>query len=197
MGRRVVFDAKYFDRYYEKDGTRVYDQAQIAHLGRGVMGMVRWLGGDVASVLDVGAGAGLWRAFFQMHEPHVRYASIDASEYACTRYGHDCRDIARWRGHERFDLIICQGVLPYLSDAEAKQAIENIAAMSCGFLYLEAITSRDLAEVCDKRKTDVEVRARSGEAYRHALAPHYTPLGLGLFYVSTGPLRFYDLELGS
>jgi SAM-dependent methyltransferase len=191
---REGFDAAYFERYYERGGTRVYGERQIANLARGVVGMVRWLGGDVESVLDVGAGPGFWRSFFQVEEPAVRYVSVDASAYACARYGHECRDIAQWRSSERFDLIVCQGVLPYLSDDDALRAIENIAAMTRGFLYLEAITLRDIDEVCDVSKTDVDVRRRPGDYYRHALTPHFTSLGLGLFYAKSGPLRFYELE---
>jgi hypothetical protein len=195
--RRMTFDAEYFDRYYERDGTRVYGARQVADLARGVVGMVRWLGGSVRNVLDVGAGPGFWRAFLEEHEPHVRYASIDSSAYACERYGHEQRDITRWRGAERFDLVVCQGVLPYLSDEDAKRAIDNIGAMTRGFLYLEAITARDVAEVCDTGKTDVRVWRRPGAFYRNALSSHFTQVGLGLFYARSGPLRFYELELAS
>jgi hypothetical protein len=172
----------------------VYDADQVAQLARGVLGMIRWLGGDVQSVLDVGAGAGFWRAHFRAHEPAVRYASIDASTYACERYAHEHRDITSWRGTERFDLVVCQGVLPYLDDLGAARAIENIAAMSRGFLYLEAITERDVRDVCDLDKTDVAVHLRPGSFYTDALAPHFVRLGCGLFYSKTGKLAFYELE---
>jgi SAM-dependent methyltransferase len=197
LRRREAFDASYFDRYYERGGTRVYGERQVEDLARGVLGMVRWLGGDVRSVLDVGAGPAFWRSFLETHEPGVRYTSVDASAYACERYGHEQRDIANWRSAERFDLIVCQGVLPYLSDDDATRAIHNIATMSRGFLYLEAITSRDIDEVCDIQKTDIEVSRRPGDHYRAALAPYFSSLGLGLFYAKSGPLRFYELERGA
>jgi SAM-dependent methyltransferase len=191
---QTAFDASYFERFYEHCGTRVYDGAQIAHLARGVLGMVRWLGGDVRSVLDVGAGAGFWGDYFAEHEPDVRYASIDASPYACARYGHLRRDIARFRSAERFDLVVCQGVLPYLDDDAARRAIDNLAAMAGAFLYLEAITARDVREVCDVDKTDVAVHLRPGSFYARALERHFVRLGCGLFYAKGGPLRFYELE---
>ena len=62
----------------------------------------------------------------------MRYVSTDASPYACQQYGHKLRDIAVWRGRDRFDLVVCQGVLPYLSDAQCAAAIENLAAMCRG-----------------------------------------------------------------
>src|SRR6185369_4070153 len=90
---RMSFDAEYFERFYERRGTRVYDAEQVANLASGVTSMIRWLGGDLRNVLDVGAGAGFWRQYLRTHEPQVHYASIDASPYACERYGHEHRDI--------------------------------------------------------------------------------------------------------
>jgi Methyltransferase domain len=188
------FDAAYFDRFYGSRKTRVHGPAEVARLARGVTGMIGWFGGELRSVLDVGAGAGLWRDWFAKHREGVRYLSTDVSAYACERYGHERRDVTRWRGRERFDLVICQGVLPYLPDEDAGRAIENIAAMCRGFLYLEAITVRDLMEVCDREATDVAVHVRSGAWYRERLDAHFTTLGCGLFYRQGGPLRFYELE---
>ncbi len=190
----MAFDAEYFERFYERRSTRVYDADQVSHLARGVTGMVRWLGGELRNVLDVGAGAGFWRSYFRAHEPQARYLSIDASPYACERYGHEHRDIARWRANERFDLIVCQGVLPYLTDEDAALAIENIGAMSRGFFYLEAITQRDVREVCDLDKTDVAIHPRPGAFYKDALERHFVRLGCGLWYSKTGRLGFYELE---
>lgn len=188
------FDADYFNRYYEREGSRVYGPAEIDRLARGVLGMIRWLGGEVQSVLDLGAGAGFLRDWFRTHEPATRYVSVDASAYACERYGHQRADIAGWRAKERFDLVVCQGVLPYLNDADAEAAIDNIGAMADGFFYLEAITARDLRDVCDTRKTDIAVHHRPGALYRAWVACHFVQLGCGLFYAKRGPLSFYELE---
>jgi SAM-dependent methyltransferase len=203
----MSFDAEYFERFYERRGTRVYDAEQVANLARGVTGMIRWLGGELRNVLDAGAGAGFWRQYLRANEPGVQYASIDASPYACERYGHEHRDIARWRGDPplrrpafggsvdvRFDLVVCQGVLPYLGDEDALRAIDNMAAMCRGFLYLEAITERDVRDVCDLDRTDVAVHLRSGDFYKRALGKHFVPVGCGLYYVKTGKLAFYELE---
>jgi predicted TPR repeat methyltransferase len=190
------FGPEYFDRYYESKATRVYGEREIARLARGVTGMIAWLGGDLRAVLDVGAGTGLWRDWFAAHKSRVRYLSTDVSTYACERYGHEQRDIARWRGRERFDLVVCQGVLQYLPTADAEAAIDNMAAMCRGFLYLEVITARDLREACDTERTDVAVHARPGSWYRARLGEHFTTLGCGLYYRKGGPLVFYELEHG-
>jgi hypothetical protein len=189
-----AFDASYFRRYYESRRSRVYGQEQIADLARGVTGFVGWFGGGIEKVLDVGAGTGLWRDWFHENLPEVGYRSVDVSEYACETYGHERRDISRWRGREKFDLVVCQGVLPYLEDAACERAIANMAAMCRGFLYVEAVTARDLREVVDRSKTDVSVRARPATFYRRILARHFERLGCGLHHVKGGDKVFYDLE---
>jgi predicted TPR repeat methyltransferase len=190
----VRFDASYFRRFYESRRSRVYGEEQVAHLARGVTGFVQWFGGEIERVLDVGAGTGLWGAWFRSNMPAVRYRSVDVSEYACATYGHELRDISRWKGREKHDLLVCQGVLPYLDDEACSRAIANMAAMCRGFLYLEAITARDLRDACDRSRTDVRVLARPATFYRRALARHFEPLGCGLYHVRGGDKLFYELE---
>jgi predicted TPR repeat methyltransferase len=190
------FDAAYFDRFYESRTTRVYGRAEVAHLARAVCDWIAWFGGDLRSVIDVGAGTGLWRDWFKKHKRGVRYVSTDVSAYACAKYGHEQRDIARWRADATFDLVVCQGVLPYLSDADCVAAIANLGAMARGFLYLEAITAKDLRDVCDQTRTDQAIRARTGAWYRRELGKRFVPVGCGMYYVKTGPLQFYELERG-
>jgi len=192
----VSFDASYFRRFYESRRSRVYGSEQIDHLARGVTGFVQWFGGEIERVLDVGAGTGLWRAWFRANLPNAQYHSIDVSEYACKRFGHERRDISAWRGRRKFDLVICQGVLPYLGDIECAAAIANMAAMCRGFLYVEAVTARDLRDVCDRSRTDVRVLARPARFYRQALGRHFEPLGCGLHHVCGGDKVFYELERG-
>ncbi len=126
--------------------------------------------------------------------PEAQYRSIDVSEYACKKFGHELRDISAWRGRNKFDLVICQGVLPYLDDAACARAIANMAAMCRGFLYVEAVTARDLREVCDRSRTDVRVLARPARFYRSALGLHFETLGCGLHHIRTGDKVFYELE---
>ena len=190
----VSFDAAYFRRYYESRRSRVYGGPQIDQLARGVTGFVQWFGVEIERVLDVGAGTGLWRDWFRVNMPEVRYRSLDVSEYACAKYGHERRDIAAWRARQRYDLVVCQGVLPYLGERECAKAIANMAAMCRAFLYLEAVTARDLRDVCDRSRTDVRVLARPASFYRRALARHFQPLGCGLHHVLGGETLFYDLE---
>lgn len=188
------FDETYYTRYYGDAKTRVHDGEQIGHLARGVTSMIDWYGGALEKVLDIGAGAGLWRDWFKKNRPGAEYRSTEVSEYACKKYGHEQRDIATWRARERFDLIVCQGVLPYLADGAAADAIENIGAMAKGFLYVEAITKTDFEEICDQKKTDGDVHLRRAAWYRTHLGKHFVNVGCGLYYARRGPLRFYELE---
>jgi hypothetical protein len=188
------FDETYYRRYYADAKTRVHDAKQIGRLALGVTEMIGWYGGALDTVLDIGAGAGLWRDWFRKHKPKTKYRSTEVSDYACAKFGHEQRDISAWRARERFDLIVCQGVLPYLADDAAAAAIENIAAMSRGFLYVEAITRRDFDEICDQSKTDGNVHLRRAAWYRAHLGRHFVNVGCGLYYAERGPLRFYELE---
>jgi hypothetical protein len=187
------FDQAYYRRYYESR-SKVHSKEQVATLAAGVLGMLQYWHAPLRNVLDIGAGPGFFRAPCLKALPGVRYRSTDVSEYACERYGHELRDISVWRAKEKFDLIVCQGVLPYIPSAGCAAAIENIAAMSRGFLYLEAITKDDLKHACDTGATDTRVHARSKAFYERHLRPHFHKIGAGLYYARTGQLSFYELE---
>lgn len=193
MSTASRFDEAYYRRHYA-GRARVHSAREIARLAGGVTGLAGWLGVELEAVLDVGAGPGLWRDWFRRHRPAVRYRSTDVSPYACRRYGHEQRDISRWRSRERHDLIVCQGVLQYLDDGDAARAIGNLAAMCRGLLYLEAITTRDLAEVVDRGATDLAIHARSGAWYRRRLAPGFVQVGAGLWAARRAGLPLYELE---
>ncbi len=186
------FDAAYFRRFYEGP-LRAHSAGEIARLASGVAGIAAWLGVEIGSVLDVGAGTGLWRAWFRRHRPGVRYRSIDVSPYACARYGHERRDVSRWRARGRFDLVVCHGVLQYLGDAAAARAIENLGRMTRGLLYLEAITEGDLA-IVDLERTDTAIHLRPAAWYRGRLARHFRQVGAGLWTSRRSGAVLYELE---
>lgn len=188
------FDAAYYERYYESARTRVASATEVGRLCTAVTSFIEWWGRPLETVLDVGAGVGLWRDWFRRHRPRVAYRSTELSAHACRAYGHERRDITKWRAKARFDLVVCQGVLPYLDDAGADKAIDNLAAMTGGFLYLEAITKRDLREVCDELRTDVGVHARTGAFYRARLGKHFSEVGCGIWCKKDAGVLFYELE---
>lgn len=189
-----AFDAQYYTRYYRNSRTRVLGPKQVARLCTAVTALLDWWEAPLGTVLDVGAGVGLWRDWFARHRPAVRYRSTELSRYACKEFGHEPRDITRWRANTRFDLVVCQGVLPYLDEVGCERAIENLAAMTGGFLYLEAITKNDMRDAVDEQKTDVSVHGRSATWYRKRLSQHYREIGCGLWATRAAPVAFYELE---
>ncbi|MCL2725321.1 MAG: class I SAM-dependent methyltransferase [Polyangiaceae bacterium] len=198
MARRApeseIFNAAYYRRYYGDRRTRVHGATEVARLCTAVTSLLDWWQFPIDTVLDVGAGVGVWRDWFSKRRPKTKYRSIEISRYACETYGHELRDIARWRDPAAYDLVVCQGVLPYLDDEQAERAIDNLGAMTGGFLYLEAITKKDLRNVVDDVKTDIEVYARTGVWYRKRLERHYMSVGCGLWAKKGTPVLFYELE---
>jgi SAM-dependent methyltransferase len=188
------FDAAYYRRHYLDPKTRVYSKARHARLVAGVVSMVEWFGGSVSTVLDVGAGLGWWGAWLRRHRPGTTVVSTELDPDICRRHGHLQADLTRWRLDQRFDLVVCQGVLPYLDAPGAEAALESLAAMCGGFLYLEAITREDVGRAIDAERTDLSVAVRPAAFYRKRLRPHFRELGGGLFAARWAELPFYALE---
>ena len=192
MGTGNEFGADYYRRFYGKGG--VHDQRKIAQLASAVHGMCAWWGVAPRSVLDVGAGLGLWRDWYCDAHPRVKVVSTDISEHACRKYGHEHRDIATWTPSRRFDLVICHGVLQYPDDDDATAAIANLAASCRHVMYLEVPTSLDFRTVVDPTATDMDVHRRSGDWYHERLDPFFQRAGAGLWIRRGGGVLLYDLE---
>jgi hypothetical protein len=192
----MPFDEDYYRRLYGDPATRVHGPEEIAHLARAVTELIAWFGAPLASVLDVGAGTGLWGAWLREHHPEVRVRSIDVSEHACRTYGHEQRDIATWCDPaERHDLVICQGVLGYLDDAACAAAVGNLAAMTAGFLYVFVTTTDDLRRrVVDTGKTDLSGHLRPARFYLDLLEQYFVRVGAGLFQHHAAPGSLFALE---
>lgn len=189
---RDVFDEAYYRRFYGR--SPVHTRRQVGHLAAAVDELCAWWRVPVRSVLDVGAGPGYWRDWYQANRPAVRYHSVDVSEHACRRYGHQHRDIATWRPARPFDLVVCQGVLHYLDDDRATRAIEHLAAATRHVLYLEAPTAHDLAHVADREISDLDVHARPGSWYADRLDRWFVRVGAGVWAGRSGAVVPYELE---
>jgi SAM-dependent methyltransferase len=187
------FDAFYYRRFY-RGPDKAHGPREVAHLAEGVLGMCSWWGVRVRTVLDVGAGPGFWRDWLTARRPNVTYRGIDVSEYACRTYDHEQADIVTYKTRNRFDLIVCQGVLQYLGEDSAAAAITNMGQLTRSMLYLEVPTADDFRLVVDPERTDLAVHRRTGEWYRNRLDPFFIELGCGLYYSRLGPVPFYELE---
>ncbi|MEO6123632.1 MAG: class I SAM-dependent methyltransferase [Ilumatobacteraceae bacterium] len=186
------FDADYYSRFYGR--KPVHDQRRIGHLAAGVTSMAAWWRIPIRSVLDVGAGRGYWRNWLATEMPHVRYVGLDISEHACRRYSHEHADIARWKPTRTFDLVICQSVLQYIDDDDARSAIGVLSDACRGLLFVEAPTTADRAEVIDPERTDLDIHWRAGDWYRAELDRYFIEVGGGLWSHRSQPVPFFELE---
>lgn len=189
------FDEAYYHRFYEDPKTRVVSAEEHANLAEFVFAFARWNGVDIKSVLDIGAGIGLWQQWLESHHKGVEYLGTEVSQAMCKQHGFQNRDIARWRDRKKYDLIVCQGVLQYLPDPDVAPAIANIAAMAGGLVYFEITTRADLREQCDKDRTDQDIFIRNGSYYRGIIAKHMVNVGCGLYWPKDAPWPFYELEM--
>lgn len=190
----LQFDEAYYRRFYKDPSTRVYDQKRHAKLISGIVGLIEWFGLELTDVLDVGAGLGWWGQWLQKHRNGVKVLSTELERDICRKYGHQQADVTTFRLDRQFDLVICQGVLPYLDATGAEAGIENLASMCGGFLYLEAITRDDMKDAIDAHRTDLRVELRPATWYRKRLAPHFREVGAGLYAARRAHLPFFALE---
>jgi SAM-dependent methyltransferase len=192
----MTFDEDYFRRLYVDAATRVYGPDEVAHLAGAVASTLDYLRWPLRAALDVGAGTGMWGDWLRAHRPDVAVRSVDISEHACRTYGHEQRDIATWvDATAQYDLVICHGVVAYLDDAACAAAIDHLAAMTRGFLYLSVVTEEDVRRgVVDRERSDLAIHIRPARFYLDLLDAYYIRVGMGLFAIHTAPVPLFALE---
>ncbi len=188
------FDQAYYERHYLDPETRVIGPDEVRRLARFVLGYLGYLDVDVGDVLDVGCGVGLWRDAVAELAPDARYHGLEASAYLCARYGWERASITDLAGRQPADLVICQGVLQYLTAKEASAAIRALAEVTSGALYLEVLTREDWERNCSQDRTDGAVHLRTAAWYRRLLAPRFIAVGGGLFLPRDTHVVLYELE---
>ena len=146
------------------------------------------------SVLDVGAGVGYWSGWYRNNHKQTKVLSVDVSQHACQKYGHELRDIGVWAPSRKFDLVICQSVLQYLDDQAARSAIKNLAKATKHILFFEVPTKNDLRNNVDQDVTDFEIYSRTGIWYRNELAKYFKQAGAGLWVAKSSTIVLYELE---
>ena len=190
-----LFDAAYYERFYFDKKTSVVDKAHVDRLGAFVCSYLQFLRVPVRRVLDVGCGIGLWRDLIARHYPHAQYHGVEYSEYLCTRYGWERGSVVDYQASEPFDLVICQGVLPYLSAADLQRALHNLGRLSRGALYVEAVAREDYErETIDEDLTDPRLFRHRAQLYRRGLADSFTTLGGGLWLSRKAEVPLFELE---
>lgn len=196
--RRKVFDKAYYDRFYRDPDTQVSSDDGNKRLGDFVCGYLRHLGVDVTEVLDLGCGLGAWKEIVAEHFPDAAYTGVEISEYLCRQYGWRQGSVVDFRSRKRFDLVICQGVMQYLDDREARQAISNLDSLSRGAMFLEVLTREDWDANCDQDATDSHCYLREARWYATRLYKHFTNCGGGVYLSQRFEHHVYALDrLGS
>ena len=189
------FDEAYYQRYYFDKKTSVVDPQHTQRLGTFVCSYLQYLRVPVLRVLDVGCGIGLWRDAIARHFPDARYQGVEYSPYLCERYGWTQGSVVDFSASEPFDLVICQGVLPYLNTADLQRALRNLGSLSRGALYLEAVTREDYERgTLDEDLTDPRLLRHRAQLYRRSLAESFTSVGGGLWLSHQADVPMFELE---
>lgn len=189
------FDEAYYQRYYFDKKTRVLDPEQIERLGAFVCNYLKYLRVPVLRVLDMGCGIGLWQKVVSRHFPDAHYHGVEFSDYLCGRFGWERGSVVDYSSSLPFDLVICQGVLSYLSPADLKLALHNLGRLSQGALYVEAATREDYErDVIDDELADPRLFRHRAELYRRGLQPNFSDLGGGVWLSRKADVPVFELE---
>ncbi len=193
------FDANYYRRFYDDPKTRVVDAGSVRTLAKFVAAYLAHLGIEVRTILDIGCGRGHWRHAAKHCWPKARWFGVEWSQHLCEEHGwtHGSvvdLDPARELGRDKFDLVVCQGVLQYLDDRQAARALQNLGRWTAGALYLEALTRRDWLHHCDRERTDGDGHLRQGEWYLRRLSRTFATAGGGVFVPKRAAVTLFELE---
>jgi SAM-dependent methyltransferase len=190
-----AFDESYYRRYYFDKKTHAADARHIERLGDFVCACLKYLCVPVRRVLDVGCGVGQWRGIVERHFPQATYQGVEVSEYLCERYGWQRGSVIDYRSRKPFDLVVCQGVLAYLSPPDLERALHNLGTLSRGALYLEAVTLEDYErDVVDEELTDPRLFRHRAEVYRNGLSRQFREIGGGVWLSRRADLPVFSLE---
>jgi predicted TPR repeat methyltransferase len=109
-----------------------------------------FLGRKVRSVLDVGAGEGVWGTEIRRMRPGLRYLGVDPSEWVVAKHGRrrnirlgSFEELPRLQLGRGYDLIVCADVLQYVPTDALKRGVRHIASLLGGVAFLEAYTTGD------------------------------------------------------
>lgn len=148
------YDRAYFDKWYRHPTHRVKSPTELERQVRFVLHTAEWvLGRPVQTVLDVGCGEGNWQPVLARLRPTLRYDGVDPSEYAVTRYGRrrglqlgGIGDLDALALRGQYDLVVCCGMLNYLSAGQFRNGMGHVARRVGGVAYLEVFAQGDETE---------------------------------------------------
>ena len=188
------FDAAYYERFYFEPATRVAEPAYFDRLAGFVTAYLDLLGCRVSTVLDAGCGAGLLHPGLRRAWPAVEVHAIDASEWACKRYGWQHDTIESFQPPHDYDLVICQDVLQYLDRNAADAALRKLMALARVALFFGVLTQEDWRDNCDQERTDDVAHLRSARWYAKRLRQEFHNAGGGLYIRRDTDVVLYALD---
>jgi len=188
------FDREYYQRYYYNRNTRVTERRQAESLANLVCAFVRYHRLPVRRVLDMGCGLGYWRTAVLEQFPQANWTGVEISKYLCDQLGWVNGSVVDFSPRGRFDLIVCQDVLQYLSAEDAICAIDNLGRWCRGVLYFDALTREDWDNNVDQARTDGDVYLRSSAWYRRRLRERFDFVGTGLHLHKDADVVLFELE---
>ncbi len=188
------FDADYYHRFYENPRTRVSTRSEAVRRAQMLASLVKSVELPVNTILDAGCGLGWMRAPLHKAFPKAGYVGLEVSAHLCREYGWVHRSVVDYRSRTPFDLIVCYDVLQYLDGRQAEQAIDNLAALSNGALFLHTPTKEDFEHNVDHSLSDTNVHLRTARWYQRRLGRYFEPLGFGLHMRRGVPYQQWALE---
>lgn len=187
------FDKAYYDRFYRNPATRAVTTAQVKRQATFIASYLRYLEMPVKRIVDLGCGLGRLLDALQAEFPRASCTGVEVSEYLCKKHGWTHSSVAKFRPKAEFDLVVCNDVLSYLSNADCDAAIKNIANISRGAAFVAAPTLEDW-EQCDPDRTDAEQVLRSTKWYRQRLHKHFASVGGGLLLTKPVDVNVWSLD---
>lgn len=148
---RKTYDEAYFTKWYRDPRTQVHTPDAVRRKVRMVAAVAEYfLKRPLRSVLDIGAGEGVWGTELRRVRPGIRYLGIDPSEYVVARHGRrrnirlgSFEQLASLSVGRGFDLVVCADVLQYVSTPALKKGVRHIAGLMGGVAFLESYTTDD------------------------------------------------------
>jgi 2-polyprenyl-3-methyl-5-hydroxy-6-metoxy-1,4-benzoquinol methylase len=151
---RKSYDEAYFTKWYRDPRTRVHSPDSVRRKIRLAAGVAEYfLGRKLRSVLDIGAGEGVWGTELRRMRPGLRYVGVDPSEWVVARHGKrrgirlgSFEQLAELQLGRGYDLIVCADMLQYVPTDALKRGVRHIATLLGGVAFLEAYTTGDEME---------------------------------------------------
>ena len=151
-GRR--YDRAYFDKWYRHPTHRVKTPTELARQLNFVLHTAEWvLGRPVRINFRKTYVGNIWQPVLKKLRPNIEYDGVDPSAYAVERFGVrrglqqgsiEALDALQLRAG--YDLVVCCGMLNYLSAAQLRRGVAQVARRVGGVAYLEIFAKGDAFE---------------------------------------------------